>query len=37
VDYRTTNGPFKILEDLLKVPGVGPSTLEQIRGLVVIG
>ena len=36
VEYRTANGPFTVLEDLLKVPGIGPSTLEEIRGLVKI-
>lgn len=37
VEYRTTNGPFKVLEDLLKIPGIGTDTLEAIRGLVIIG
>ena len=32
VEYREANGPFTALEDLLKVPGVGPATLEAIRG-----
>ena len=37
VQYRTDNGPFKVLEDLLKVPFVGESILNGIRGLVTIG
>lgn len=37
VEYRQENGAFTRLEDLLKVPGIGPSVLEQIRGMVVIG
>jgi competence protein ComEA len=37
VEYRTANGPFTRLEDLLKVPGIGPSTLDGIRGLVTLG
>ncbi|MHA7881526.1 MAG: ComEA family DNA-binding protein [Saccharospirillum sp.] len=35
IDYRTENGPFERLEDLLNVPGIGPATLannqERIR------
>lgn len=27
IDYRTENGPFESLEDLLNVPGIGPATL----------
>ncbi len=28
VRYREDNGPFKSIEDLLEVPGVGPSLIE---------
>ena len=31
VAYRETNGPFKRLDELLKVKGVGKKTLEQNR------
>ena len=31
VDYRLKHGPFRRLEDLLNVPGIGPATLERIR------
>ena len=31
VDYRTKYGPFKKLEDLDKVSGIGPATLEKLR------
>ncbi|MER3469669.1 MAG: hypothetical protein C4314_07145, partial [Thermoflexus sp.] len=31
------HGPFRRLEDLLKVPGIGPATLERIRPLVTVG
>ncbi|MCS7238364.1 MAG: helix-hairpin-helix domain-containing protein [Thermoguttaceae bacterium] len=31
VQYRKERGPFRRVEDLIKVPGVGPKTLEQIR------
>jgi competence protein ComEA len=37
VQYRTDNGLFKVLEDLLKVPFVGPGILDGIRSLVTIG
>lgn len=31
LDYRAKNGPFKRLEDLVKVNGIGPATLEKLR------
>lgn len=31
VDYRNKNGPFKSIDDLKNVPGIGPKTLEDIR------
>lgn len=31
VSFRNQNGPFMALEDLIKVPGVGPKTLEKMR------
>lgn len=31
VDYRTKNGPFKTVDDLEKVPGIGPATMKEIR------
>ena len=31
IDYRTKNGPFKSIDDLLKVPGIGENTLSSIR------
>jgi competence ComEA-like helix-hairpin-helix protein len=37
VRYRTDNGPFTTVEDLGKVPGIGPSTLNGIRNLVRVG
>jgi competence protein ComEA len=36
VDYRITNGPFLSVEDLLKVSGIGPAKLEQIRGSITL-
>ena len=34
VEYRESHGPFAAVEDLLFVPGIGPSRLAQIRELV---
>ncbi|PWH17569.1 MAG: hypothetical protein DDG60_01745 [Anaerolineae bacterium] len=34
VSYREANGPFQKVDDLLKVPGIGPNTLEKIRPYV---
>ena len=31
LDWRTANGPFTSIEQLLEVSGIGPKTLEQIR------
>ncbi len=31
VDYRTESGPFKSVDDLLNVSGIGETKLEQIR------
>ena len=35
-DYRTQNGPFKSVDDLTNVKGIGPKTLEDIRKRVSI-
>ena len=37
VEYRQANGPFTRVEDLLKIPGIGPASLEEIRSLVTLG
>ena len=36
VQYREANGPFKTPEDLLKVPGIGPRTLELNKDRIVV-
>ena len=36
VDHRERNGPFRQIEDLLAVSGIGPSRLEQLRSLATI-
>ena len=37
VEYREKNGPFKRVEDLLNVQGIGEKTLEKIRDRVMVG
>lgn len=34
VDYRTQHGNYRSVDDLLKVRGIGPAKLDQIRALV---
>lgn len=36
VTYRNQNGSFMALEDLLKVSGIGPKTLERIRARLTL-
>jgi competence protein ComEA len=37
VEYRTKNGPFKSVDDLGKVKGFGPKTLESLRADLTVG
>ena len=34
IEWREANGGFVSLDDLLGVPGIGPLTIEELRGLV---
>ena len=36
VDYRSENGPFRRIEDLLQVEGIGPATLEKIKDYITV-
>lgn len=36
VAYRTQHGPFKRIEDLEKVSGIGPKLLERLRPYLVL-
>ncbi len=36
VAYRETYGPFRSVDDLLKVSGIGPATLSRIRDLIAV-
>lgn len=37
VAFREARGPFRSVEDLLQVSGIGPKILDQIRALVTVG
>ena len=37
VDYRQQNGPFRSVEDVVKVPGIGRVTYEKIRSSITVG
>ncbi|HET9222598.1 MAG TPA: ComEA family DNA-binding protein [Roseiflexaceae bacterium] len=37
IEYRTTNGPFKAIEDLQNVKGIGPALFAKLAPLVAIG
>jgi competence protein ComEA len=36
VDYRDANGPFKRVEDLLKVEGIGEGTFEGVKDYITV-
>jgi len=36
VDYRSANGPFQRIEDLLKVSGIGEATFENIKDFITV-
>ena len=36
IDYRKKNGNFKSVDDLQKVPGIGPGLMKQIRSDVTV-
>ena len=37
VSYRSANGPFQQVDDLVQVKGIGPKTLDKLRPLVTVG
>lgn len=37
IQYRTDHGPFKSVDELDNVSGIGPSTLANLRDLVTVG
>ncbi|GHT87560.1 competence protein ComE [Betaproteobacteria bacterium] len=36
IDYRNANGPFASIDDLVKVPGIGAKSLEQLKPQVTV-
>jgi competence protein ComEA len=36
IDYRQANGPFRKLEDIVKVKGIGEHTFDGLRNLITI-
>ena len=36
IEFRETNGPFKLPEDLLQVPGIGPKTFETNKDRITV-
>jgi competence protein ComEA len=36
IDYRKKNGPFKSLEDIKKVDGIGDATYDKIKGDIML-
>ncbi|MCY3728240.1 MAG: helix-hairpin-helix domain-containing protein [Nitrospira sp.] len=37
VDYRTANGPFKTVEDLIKVKGIGKKMFAKMQDRLTVG
>ncbi len=37
VEYREKNGPFKSVQDLDKVKGIGPKMMEKLKDQVTVG
>jgi competence protein ComEA len=37
IRHRSTNGPFRSIDDLQEVPGIGPAKLDRLRDLVRVG
>lgn len=35
IDYRTDNGPFQTIEDIMNVSGIGPSTFDNMKELII--
>jgi len=36
IDYRNSNGPFKSVDELINVKGIGAKTLEKLRPFVTV-
>lgn len=36
IEYRDAHGPFKTIEDILKVPGIGPKAFEANKDMIYV-
>ena len=36
IDYRTVNGPFATIEDIMNVSGIGPATFDDLKDLITV-
>ncbi len=36
VEYREKNGPFKLPEDVMQVPGIGQKTFENNKDIILV-
>jgi len=36
ISYRLQHGPFQKIEDIQNVPGIGPSTFDKIKDLIIV-
>ncbi|UCB42592.1 MAG: helix-hairpin-helix domain-containing protein [Dehalococcoidales bacterium] len=36
IDYRQENGPFRSIDEITNVEGIGPATYEQIKDLITV-
>ena len=37
IEYRTANGPFATIGDIINVPGIGTATYNEIKDLITVG
>ena len=37
IDYRTQNGPFKNIGDIVRVSGIGDATFANLKGMISVG
>ncbi|MGZ5468922.1 MAG: ComEA family DNA-binding protein, partial [Candidatus Aminicenantales bacterium] len=37
VDFRTKNGNFKRIEEIMKIQGIGEKVFDQIKDLITVG
>ncbi len=37
IEYRNAHGPFKSIEDIMNVKGIGPKTFAKMRAMITVG